>query len=135
MSNWTHVAAVARICYVPFLDGPAAPCFENIFGKELLWESPEELWEEADEHPERFLPLGSEGSLRMTVWENPDKCQACQYTITIFGDLRSYERAQDVVDWFKEKLKECGGYDNVRNAAITATNDYGPSASWALNDL
>ena len=133
MSNWTHVAAVARICYIPFLDG-AAPVFEKIFGKELLWESPEELWEEAEEHPEKFLPIGSEGSLRMTVWENPIKSEACHYTVTIFGDLRSYERAQDAVDWFKEKLKTLG-YDNVRNAAITATNEYGPPASWTLDEL
>ena len=133
MSNWTHVAAVARICYIPFLD-EAAPVFEKIFGKELLWESPEELWEEAEEHPEKFLPLGLEGSLRMTVWENPIKNEACHYTVTIFGDLRSYERAQDAVDWFKEKLKILG-YDNVRNAAITATNEYGPPASWTLDEL
>lgn len=133
MSNWTHVAAVARICYIPFLD-EAAPVFEKIFGKELLWESPEELWAEAEEHPEKFLPLGSEGSLRMTVWENQIKNEACHYTVTIFGDPRSYERAQDAVDWFKEKLKTLG-YDNVRNAAITATNEYGPPASWTLDEL
>ena len=66
--------------------------------------------------------------------EKPIKNEACNYTVTIFGDLRSYERAQDAVNWFKEKLKTLG-YDNVRNAAITATNEYGPPASWTLDEL
>ncbi len=131
MSNWTHVAAVARIDAIPFIDGDV-PNFEKVFGKTLLWESPIEVWDEADEHPERFMPLGSEGSLQMTVWENPDKCCADQYVVTIFGDLRGHERPQDVVDWFKEKLKIIG--NKVRNATITATSEYSQPASWSLDE-
>lgn len=128
MSNWTHVAAIVRIDYVSFFDGEA-PDFEKVFGKELPWEAPLELWNEADEHPERFLPLGSEGSLTMTVWENPDKCCVDHFTVAIFGDLRDHDDPQGIVDWFKGKVEEFGY--SARNATIVATNECNGSATWS----
>lgn len=128
MSNWTHVAAIARIDFIPFID-KNVPNFEKVFGKTLLWESPTEVWDEADEHPERFMPLGSEGSLTMTVWENPDKCCVDHFTVSIFGDLRDHDDPQGIVDWFKGKVEEFGY--SARNATIVATNECNGSATWS----
>ena len=126
MSVWTHVAAVARVDWIHHLVGKEVT-FEDIFGREVPWESPEEIWLEAAEHPERFLPMGSEGSLQMNVWTNPDSCEAARYTVTIFGDLRDYDDAAGIVQWFREKLK---GISFVRQAVITAETEFMETVSW-----
>ena len=111
MSYWTHVAAIARIdCYVDNDD------FTPIFGKECLWDSPPEVKEEQREHPERFLPMGSEGSLQMQVWINPHKEHMDRYTVSIFGDLRDHSDPFAIIEWFRNKLKGLP----VRQALIEA---------------
>lgn len=91
MSNWTHVAAIVRVDGLRFGEEPSiGERFEEIFGKELRYEDNFNVWDEADEHPERFLPLGSEGSLTMNVWKNPDKSCMSAYVVSIFGDLRDH---------------------------------------------
>lgn len=65
MSNWTHVAAIFRVD--SFLH--EGKDFTKIFGKELDYYDSTEKWNEASDYPEHFLPLGSEGSLQMSVWE------------------------------------------------------------------
>ena len=124
MSNWTHVAAIARI------DGWPSDRhdFEKIFGKPLDYYDPPSKWEEAEEHPERFLPMGSEGSLSMSVWVNPDKSCLDAYTVSIFGDLRTHDNPQEIVNWFIDKL--CSNDLMVRNACIVAENEWYGAASW-----
>lgn len=114
MSNWTHVAAIFRIkCFHRKLD------FETLFGKEIsAWSSYSE-WEEAYAHPERFLPLGSEGSLKMTVWINQSPNHLGAFTVSIFGDLRDHDSADEIIRWFDEK---CSRLD-VYQAAITVDNE------------
>ena len=74
MSNWTHVAGIIRIDGLRCLDNVLdKPDFDEIIGKECLWESPEEVWDDAKKNPEKYLPMGSEGSLQKTVWVNPDE--------------------------------------------------------------
>lgn len=124
MSNWTHVAAVARIDSIvgltPELD------FEKHFGKTLEFEDGSSKWQEQDEHPERYLPMGSEGSLQMSVWTDPDPCNMARYTVSIFGDLRHHDSPQEIVDWFKEKLKDLW----IRQATITVENEYYGTVNW-----
>ena len=125
MSNWTHVAGVIRVddmrvSWVKPLD------FESLIGKEIQLGYPMEVFEDAEKHPEKYLPMGSEGSLQMTVWENPDKNSIDAYTITIFGDLRDHDNPQEIVEWFKNV---CGKF-TVRNATIIAENEEFGIANW-----
>mgnify|MGYP006943185963 CR=1 FL=1 len=129
MSNWSHVAAIARVDHLAFLGTPELD-FEEIFGKEIHYESDEELWEEATEYPERFLPMGSEGSLRMSVWINTNPRALARYTVSIFGDLRSHDDPDGIIEWFKDKLEGL----SIRQAFITVHNERFGYASWTYED-
>lgn len=113
MSNWTHVAGIIRV------DG-AVIDFDEIIGKECLWESPKEVWDDARENPDKYLPMGSEGSLHKSIWINPNGNSLASYTISIFGDLRDHDSTSEIIEWFKEKCKLFW----VRNAVITVRNEY-----------
>ena len=113
MSNWTHVAGIIRV------DGMAEQDFDKIIGKECLWGSPSEIWKDAEANPDKYLPMGSEGSLQKSIWENPDKSCLASYTISIFGDLRDHYSTSEIIEWFKSKCKELW----VRNAVITVYNE------------
>ena len=113
MSNWTHVAGIIRV------DGLARKDFDEIIGKECLWGSPSEVWEDAEVNPDKYLPMGSEGSLHKSIWENPNEYCLASYTVSIFGDLRDHYSTSDIIEWFKEKCKLLW----VRNAVITVNNE------------
>lgn len=114
MSNWTHVAAIFRV------DGLCRDYnFTEMFGKELNWNDSMDKWIEAEEHPEQFLPLGSEGSLNMSVWENPDSSCLAAYTVSVFGDLRDHDSIDEIINWFNEKCKGIW----IRQAVITVENE------------
>lgn len=118
MSNWTHVAGVVRVDFFRFDDSELN--FDEIFGKEVLWGSPEEVWEDATENPDKYLPMGSEGSLHKSVWVNPDKSKLCSYAVTIFGDLRDHYDPDEIMEWFEKKCEPL----SIRNAVITVSNDW-----------
>ena len=117
MSNWTHVAGVIRIDDLRFDN--ITPDFEKLIGKECLFNSPHELWEDADKHPQNFLPMGSEGTLQKSVWINPDRSCMASYVVTIFGDLRDYDSPDAIISWFKDCCKNVW----VRQAIITVETE------------
>lgn len=80
----------------------------------------EEYWDDALENPSKYLPMGSEGSLQKSVWENPDRSCMDSYTISIFGDLRDHDSISEIVKWFIEKCNLLW----VRNAVITVENEW-----------
>jgi len=128
MSVWTHVAAVVRIDDFRFSDDQPIPDWDEIFGKECLFDAPSEVWDDCEAHPEKYLPCGSEGTLQKTAWINPDSHMVAAYTVTIFGDLRDYENLDEIIDWFKEKVDS--SKIGIRQAVITATNVY-ETKTWA----
>lgn len=132
MSNWTHVCAIFRIDEArSFTDKPN---FEEIFGKQLSYYASENMWEEAENYPERFLPFGSEGSLEMTIWENPDMSSVDAYTISIFGDLRDHDSADEIIEWFDNKCEEiCQVFAGIRQAVITVDNEWYGQKTKAYN--
>ena len=67
MSNWTHVAGIIRVDYIKWDDDHELD-FDKLIGKECLWGSDYEVFEDADKHPELYLPMGSEGSLQKSVF-------------------------------------------------------------------
>ena len=118
MSNWTHVAGIIRVDSIRD-EGMGKVDFDEILGKECLWGFPSEVWKDADENPDKYLPMGSEGSLQKSIWENPNKNCIASYTISIFGDLRDHNSTSDIIEWFKERCKLLW----VRNAVITVENE------------
>lgn len=128
MSNWTHVAGIVRVDCLHGLQ--TEPDFDQVFGKELHFESPEEEWDDWYSHPDAYLPAGSEGSLTKSVWANPDRSHMAAYTVSIFGDLRDHENPDNIVKWFREK---CSMLD-VRDACITVTNELNGTRFWSSEE-
>lgn len=129
MSVWTSVAGIARIDCVKCMISPAEllkDALKEHFGKEVHYHDDHDIWRDYDEHPEEFLPCGSEGSLRIDIWENSDPSHAAAFTVSIFGDLRDYEDDNGIIEWFKEKL-ELKPFSElpvwVRQASIVAQVD------------
>ena len=117
MSQWLQVAAIARIDdfrFEPVSVEEATKRFEKVFGKECSWETGD--FDDAFEHPERYLPMGSEGSLKMSVYVNPHVSSMDSYTVSIFGSLRDVDikDAENIIDWFKDKISSLP----TRNAVI-----------------
>lgn len=144
MSTWTHVAAVFRIdglkvddfyrdFYGARINGRVRPRWDEVTGRaiydcDVLTDDSYELrrnaddWKLYDEHPEQFMPTGSEGSLQRLVWENPDKSRAASYTVTVFGDLRDYNDQQAIHDWFDGVCEKCIIRQAVCNCEVGGTS-------------
>lgn len=128
MSVWTHVAGIVRIDDLQFLGQTDWLAY---FGKECLYSDSGEVWKDADEHPDEYLPMGSEGSLRSSIWKNPDPHSMAAYTVMIFGDLRDYCTSNTIVDWFKKKLE---GIPLVRQAVITVYTEGEKAITYTYED-
>lgn len=127
MSWWTRVSGIVSVYNLGHDLN-----FEDIFGKECNYSleewmhDPEKVdaaFEDYREHPEKYLPMGSEGSLHMSVWENPDLEDANAYVVSIFGNLRDWQYPEAIITWFQSKIglilgKGCG----IRSAIIEADN-------------
>lgn len=131
MSNRTHVAAVFRVDGIP--SSMPEPGFEEAFGKVVpdyersldkkVRETEEykaaelangNAWAEYDEHPERFVPTGSEGSLQTSVRRNPRKSCAAACTATVFGDLRDHDSIEEI----EERFRKCCSKAWIRQAVV-----------------
>lgn len=134
MSVWTHVAGTIRVDYIKWDEDDPELNFDEIIGKECLFASDSETWDDARNNPDKYLPMGSEGSLQKTVWINPNTNCVARYTVSIFGDLRDHNSPQEIIDWFK-KICSKPGY-LVRNAVILASNEASGDLtwSWSWND-
>ena len=125
MSVWTHVAGVVRI------DGFTELNQDEIFGKECKWNDGDEVWREFEEHKERFLPYGSEGTLEKLVWRNPRENEFDAFMVTIFGDLRDHYNPDAIVEWFKSTIEKHNLW--VRNAVITVRNELNGTRTFAYD--
>lgn len=131
MSNWTHVAGIVRIDAIGTLDIESANnLFCKFFGKQLEFYDSNEKWKDAVKNPQDYLPKGSEGSLKMSVWVNPDVDSLAAYTVSIFGDLRDHDDPQAIVDWFKAKCSRLC----VRDAVITVRNEVDGTVNWVYEE-
>lgn len=126
MSNWTHVAGIVRIDMLDFEGFMTEDKIRAVFGKVLSFNDPEEAWLEYEAHPDDFLPFGSEGSLEMTVWMNPDRFCLPRATVSIFGDLRDHDNPDAIIAWFKDKCSEFW----IRNASIVVNNEWNGVRTW-----
>ena len=130
MSNWTHVAGIIRMDSVRFNESYTDDYFDKLIGKECLFGSPSNVWDDAEKNPDDYLPMGSEGSLRKSVWINPDPSIIAAYTISIFGDLRDHDSTDEIIDWFKNKCSKI----SVRQAIITVLNERNGEKTWTYTE-
>lgn len=135
MSVWSHVLCSFRFDsfrndWVLNVKDYTIKDFHNIIGKECLWDSEETVWDDVKNNSDTYLPMGSEGSLRMSLWTNPNKDEIPSYTVTIFGDLRDHDDKKyvdDMIKWFIDKCNEIeDDKDNnlsIRQAFIQIDNE------------
>ena len=93
MSVWTHVAATIRFDDIQGMQG------EPQLGIIAKYGDPQDIWDKCD------IPCGSEGSLEYTIWVNPDKSCIAAYTAMIWGDLRDYDNADEVIEYLNRICK------------------------------
>lgn len=115
MSQWTHVNASFRLNSIGRYDDEE---LINIFGKSVgFWDMDkieyDENWEVADK--EKYLPMGSEGSLKMSIWHNPDTSCMASTTVSVFGDLRDYNSFDEIEEWFNRCCDAFGNF-GIRQA-------------------
>lgn len=127
MSNWSHVSAIIRID--DFRLDESVPDFEKLFGKTMTYE---DLLETDDFSKDDYLPIGSEGSLRMSVHVNKDISSIAAYDVSIFGDLRDHNDPDELIEWFKGicRLVE-DNFVGVRGACIAVENEINGLRTWA----
>ena len=136
MSIWTHVAGVIRIDDFRMDDRTNAQIkrdLTNLIGKELSFYDSDRKWNDQERHPEKYLPCGSEGSLKASIWINPKKSSLAAYPVTIFGDLRDYDSANEIILWFNKKINEIREHYMVRQATITAETEGIDTKSWTFS--
>lgn len=132
MSMWTHVCGSFRVDCMIGLE--PEPNFEALFGKTCLFNSPMTLWNELDENPDAFMPCGSEGTLQMSVWKNPDRHSTAAYTVDVFGDLRDYNDPAEIMRYFCTVCKRLARY-SIRQAVMTANNEGGEMQTAVLDPI
>ncbi len=91
MSQWTHVNGSIRIDSLRMLGADID--FKEMF-KTADYESDYTEWDSCN------VPMGSEGSIDINIWENLSECAMAAYTVNFFGDLRDYDSEKEIVDWF-----------------------------------
>jgi len=66
-------------------------------------------------------PCGSEGSIKLSFYVNPDASALAAYSVAVFGDLRDYgkEDVPKIEAWFKKVTTGKGVM--VRNAILEIT--------------
>ena len=129
MSCWCHVAAVMRIDAIR-VDEIEPLDWDELIGKECLWGSGK--WKDFEANPDKYLPMGSEGSLRKSVWANPDLSDCAAYTVTIWGDLRdrNIDDAKKIAEWFENKCKQF----SIRQAMITINAEFQGTKTYIYNN-
>ena len=90
MSYWTTVNGTIRLKKV---DG--FPDFDKIVGKECIWGSPVEFWNDLDKNPDDYMPCGSEGTLQKFITMNGG-----EYIVIICGNLRDFYDHDAIKSWF-----------------------------------
>lgn len=70
----------------------------------------------------KILPIGSEGTLEMSIWHNPDGGCLASTTVSVFGDLRDY--GGDDIEKLKQWFNECCEAFVTRQAVMHVIDEY-----------
>lgn len=115
MSQWTHVNASFRL---NSLGRTNDEDLIRIFGKPVDYYHMDEIeyddnWEVKDK--EKYLPMGSEGTLEMSIWHNPSESCMASTTVSVFGDLRDFSSFDEIEKWFNRCCDTVGKF-GIRQA-------------------
>jgi len=116
MSQWTHINGSIRVDCVRGLQ--PIPNFKELF-KTCDWADDEDIWDACN------VPKGSEGSVKVNIWENPEENHVAAYTVQVFGDLRDFGTPDypEVKKWFEDICLNKGL--EIRNAVLEVDIEYG----------
>lgn len=122
MSRWTHVAAIFRIDSIGQISDDE---ITEKFGREVDWEEIANCdYDDSDEWVQQeFLPMGSEGSLTMSIWHNPVKNEMSSTTVSVFGDLRDYGGSDDI-ERLEQWFAKCCENNWTRQAVMQVIDEY-----------
>lgn len=149
MSHWVHVAAIVRLDALrlnneSFVDeikahfGKSTEDYEFDLKNEKKLEAYCKAMEEYSEHPDQWLPGGSEGTCEMHVYETPDTSRMAAYAVSIHGSLRDVDTGEHIIEWFQGKLSKKALEDKhfwVRQAVITVEEEYtGQILTWVWKE-
>ena len=125
MSEWMHVSAIFRLDSFGRIEDEE---IIKISGKQVdFWHMNEIEYDENYEvkDKEQYLPMGSEGTLKMSIWHNPDKSSLASTTVSVFGDLRDFWDFDEIESWFNRCCNSFGKTTGVRQAVCQATSSIG----------
>jgi len=111
MSQWTHVAGIVRFDGLFNMGMP-----EPDLGFTCRFDSKEVDWDKCN------VPCGSEGSLDCKMWKNPDNGDLAARTAYIFGDLRDYDNADEIIEYFNRIVEG----QIIRDACYVINVEYQP---------
>ena len=121
MSVWTHVCGCIRV------DSLRLSPEHSSKQKEKVREALGNIVEYGEDADKTTIPCGSEGSLEYEILENPDECSIAAFVVPVWGDLRDYDDADAIKEWFESVLVNLW----VRNAVITIEVEYGKSITYS----
>lgn len=80
----------------------------NILGREVSFEDDEEVWKDTMIHPDKYLLMGSEGSLSVNIEHRQEELGHVIYSIYLGGSLRDFAFEDKAIEWFKDKVDALG---------------------------
>lgn len=106
MSIWTHVVGIIRFDGIVINGkGTPFPDCDNV----VDYDDDNEKWDKCN------IPCGSEGSLNISYWENPDGHQLARWVVSIWGDLRDYSNEDEIIEYFNRITNK----RSIRQACFT----------------
>lgn len=120
MSTWTHVNASIRfdLFRVDDCDYNNVEAIKEFIGpmKSFIdMNMADRLYDYKTDGHDCTLPMGSEGSLRYTVYNDDNK----YINVNFFGDLRDYDSEQAIVDYFNELINRDGATIFIRSGIVS----------------
>lgn len=110
MSFWTYVSAEFTFDTHYLKENKKRvdeKLLDDIFGKTVRFQDMvEHTFDDIEKHPENYLPMGSEGSLKKSVWVKQTKTEkgGIAYKskhVRVHGSLRDVWDAEPAKEWFK----------------------------------
>ena len=115
MSQWTHVNASFRLDSFGVISDEK---IYDVFGRYVSWD---DLCDYDGEY--KSTPMGSEGSLEISIYHNPDESCISSTQVSVFGDLRDFGGDRDIAK-LKEWFDECCSKFSIRQAFIQIRDEY-----------
>lgn len=115
MSRWTHVNASFRINSMGKISDEK---LIEVFGKPVDYYHMDKIEYNGDgevKNKEQYLPMGTEGTLKISIWHNPNESCVASTTVSVFGDLRDYGSFSEIENWFNRCCNYFGPF-GIRQA-------------------